>query len=118
MQADINQIAMRAMVAKRDQLQSDMKLLARLVGEERFADRRLTVAMSKRIGLTSSEIMKTEKELAAAHQREIKLDRAKIILNERIRKYELEREEQLMTEFIEAGVALKLIGQCAARKRH
>ena len=46
-QADINDIALRSFVAKRNQLESDMKYLATLMGEERFADRRLLVAMQE-----------------------------------------------------------------------
>lgn len=117
MQADINGIAMRGIIVKRDQLESDLKNLARLMGEERFADRTLLFAMSRRMGLASSELSGTEKDLAAARLKAIKLDHTKEMLKQRIRKHEIERDEQSMMDFTEARVALELVGQCAARKR-
>ncbi len=116
-QADMNKAKLRGIVIRRDQLESEMKCLARLVGDNRFADRRLLSSISRRIGVTSGDLNRTQHELDLAFRNEMKFDRAKTVLKQRIHKHEAETEEQLLMDLTIANVSFKLIGQCATRKR-
>lgn len=118
LQADINKHILHTFVVKRDQLEHDMSRLARLIGEDRFADGRLVSTLSRRLGHASVELQRVQRELALAHQRELKIDRAKTVLKQRIRKHDIEKEEQQLMDLITSNISLNWIGQGATRKRH
>jgi hypothetical protein len=115
-QAEVNRHKLHMIVANRDRLKRELERLARLIGEERFADRKLLSAMSRRIGHTSIELNNTEKELAMAHKQDLRLERAKSILTQRIRKHEIENEDQRLVDLTSASISFNRGGQCATRK--
>jgi hypothetical protein len=113
--AELNRIKIHEIVAKKDRLNVELQTLARLIGEDRFADQKLLSSMSKRIGHTLAELNSTKLELSSAHRKEIKYDRAKTLLNQRIRKHEIENEDESLLELTSLSFTSKSIGQCATR---
>lgn len=114
--AELNRIKMHEIVAKKDRLNVELQTLARLIGEDRFADQKLLSSMSRRIGHTWAELNSTKLELSSAHKKEIKYDRAKTLLTQRLRKHEIENEDESLLELTSLSLTSKSIGQCATRK--
>jgi hypothetical protein len=114
--AELNRIKMHEVIAKRERLNVELQTLARLIGEDRFADQKLLSSMSRRIGHTWAELNSTKLELSSAHKKEIKYDRAKTLLTQRLRKHEIENEDESLLELTSLSLTSKSIGQCATRK--
>jgi hypothetical protein len=114
--AELNRIKMHEVIAKRERLNVELQTLARLIGEDRFADQKLLSSMSRRIGHTLAELNSTKLELSSAHKKEIKYDRAKTLLTQRLRKHEIENEDESLLELTSLSLTSKSIGQCATRK--
>jgi hypothetical protein len=112
---ELNRIKIHEIVAKKDRLNVELQTLARLIGEDRFADQKLLSSMSRRIGHTLAELNSRKLELSSAHKKEIKYDRAKTLLNQRIRKHEIENEDESLLELTTSSLTSKSIGQCATR---
>jgi hypothetical protein len=117
LQAQLNRSKMQAIVARRDRLKGELESLARFIGEDRFADHKLLTAMSRRIGHTSTELESVKHDLALAHKKDMKFDRAKTVLTQRIRLHEIEREEENLMDLTTVRLSLKRFGQCATRTR-
>jgi hypothetical protein len=116
-QTDLNRIQLNQLVIKRDHLRNELVRLARFIGDDRFADTRLLLSMSRRIGLNTSELKQCEQHLAQLYKRVSKLSRSKSLLTARIRKHETETEEQDLMEATTARISLKLVGQSATRNK-
>jgi hypothetical protein len=115
--AELNRIKIHEIVAKKDRLNVELQTLARLIGEDRFADQKLLSSMSRRIGHTLTELNSTKLELSSAHKKEIKYDRAKTLLTQRIRKHEIESEEESLLELTSLSLTSISVGQSATRKQ-
>jgi energy-converting hydrogenase A subunit M len=117
-QADLNRTELRKYLAKRDRLENELTNFAKLIGENRFANKVLLLSISRRLGQTKEALDQCKLDLASSYKLEVRFDRAKVLLAERIRKHELEVVEQQLMDITIASVALKGARQTAARKRY
>jgi phage host-nuclease inhibitor protein Gam len=113
--ADRNRLELEKLVRSREEMNENLLRLAQFVGEARYADARLLLSMSRRIGRLSSELEKCEQQLAVAYNKNVKLSRSMDILTKRIQEYELERQDNELSELTSDLAARKLTIQSATR---
>lgn len=104
------------LAARRNALQSDLARLAELIGMKNYADPRLLLPMSRRVGTTSKALHQVQQDIVEAYRKETKLSRARQLLLERIEKHEMEVDEEELGELVSEMISSKLCVQSSTRK--
>ena len=103
------------LTSQRDVLKNELSQLAALIGERNYADVRLLVPMSRRIGTTSTALRQVQQDLVAAYREEHKLSRAKEMLLDRIQEHKIVQEEEELGLLVEEMISTKLTIQPSTR---
>jgi hypothetical protein len=105
-----------ALVAKRSALQNEMMRLSRLIAEQHYADIRLLLPMSRRVGTTAVSLKQVQQDLAEGLQKETKLSRAREILLKRIELHDKEQDGEQLADLVAEMISSKNHFQSSARK--
>jgi hypothetical protein len=103
--AERNRIDQQELIARRSHLQTECDCLARSIGDERFADSRLLLSMSRRLAQTAQEFKQCEAQLDSANEANARFDRSRTLLMERVRKHDIESMEEELMEMVSSRVS-------------
>ena len=104
-----------ALIARRTALQTELTHLSKLIADQSYADSRLLLPMSRRIGTTAMILKTVQQELVEAYRKETKLSHAKQLLIERLDQHELEKDERDLTDLVSEMISGKASVQSTTR---
>jgi hypothetical protein len=104
-----------ALIARRSALQNELTHLSKLIADQSYADTRLLLPMSRRIGTTAMTLRTVQQDLDEAHRKETKLSRAKQLLSERLRQHEVEKSRDDLAALVSEMISSKLSVQFTTR---
>jgi hypothetical protein len=117
-QLDINRIELHRALANRDLLEKELSCLARLIGEDRFADIKILSSLTQRMSRVANELNICKQKVELSRKKDIKFNRSKDLLTERLRIHDREKQEIELMELMSARLSLRRAGQSATRMRH
>jgi hypothetical protein len=117
-QLDINRTELHRALANRDLLEKELSCLARLIGEDRFADIKILSSLTQRMSRVANELNICKQKVELSRKKDIKFNRSKDLLTERLRIHDREKQEIELMELTSARLSLRRAGQSATRMRH
>jgi hypothetical protein len=117
-QLDINRTELHRALANRDLLEKELSCLARLIGEDRFADIKILSSLTQRMSRVAIELNICKQKVELSRKKDIKFNRSKDLLTERLRIHDREKQEIELMELTSARLSLRRAGQSATRMRH
>jgi hypothetical protein len=105
-----------ALIARRSALQNELTHLSKLIADQSYADTRLLLPMSRRIGTTAMTLRTVQHELVEAYRKETKLSRAKQLLMERLLQHEVDKDEEDLADLVSEMISSKASVQSTTRK--
>jgi hypothetical protein len=103
---------------KRHRLLFELQRLTVLIGDKSYADARLLLPLSRRVGAVSTELKICEDDLLQAQRRTLKFRRSKNILLERLRLHQVSQSEEDLENLTSSWLAQRSFGKSATRKCH
>jgi hypothetical protein len=111
---DRNKQELAQLSLKREKLQNELVNLAKSIGDKNYADARLLLPMSRRVGLSANTLKQCQLDIVKAYQRSTKLSRSKTLLLDRLHRHNIEQQEEELSDMISNFVSSHRSGQSSA----
>jgi hypothetical protein len=113
---DINRSQLNRLAAEHVSLAAELENLVKLMTDDLFANQMLLSSLSKRLGQVSANMANCEKQLMSGRRKDLKLNRAKQLLQKRLDLYLYNINEEELIDMTMARVSCIAPGQSATSK--
>jgi hypothetical protein len=114
-QVAVNKLELQKLSTEQRSLEVEVAKIARMMGEDRFAEAKVLESLSRRLSQTSKNLKWCKDQIVAGHRKALTYEKSKELLRARIRSHENEKEEEVALDLATNQLSANASRQAAAR---